>query len=420
MRCADDIHPLVGAPRAEPWGFNRKETVIMSATIRTSHISRLRALSLLAILAITPLGYFSACSSGDDNGGGGGGSPPPGGGSTADQFAYVINAGDSEIRAYRFDADGNLVNPQINTMATGLVPHHVNVDPQGKFVYVSNHDSPFVSGYRLNADGSMVAMSATPGSPVTGSDPSENQPHSSVLDQTRQFLYVVSGHAAPSVLRAYTVDQTTGLLTFIAGQSFPVGNHAHNIAISPNNQFVYVASEGSGDVHAFSRNTSDGTLTSVGSVSGLNGAAAVAVDPGSRFAYVSYFNAVEVFSIGANGALTRITPVSTFPTGNAPHSITMHPNGQFLYAANLNSSTVSVFRIDANTGALTDIQTPAPATGTDPNFVVVHPNQRWLYTADNVADVVSRFVINADGTLATPPTTSQTGNGSNGIGTTKF
>jgi 6-phosphogluconolactonase (cycloisomerase 2 family) len=393
----------------------------MSATVLTSHRSRLRAMSLVAMLAIAPLGYFSACSSGDDNGGGGGGTPPPGGGgpSTANQFAYVINASDSEIRAYGFDADGNLA-PLINTLSTGLVPHHVNVDPQGKFVYVSNHESPFVSGYRLNADGSMVPMvPAINGSPVTGSDPSENQPHWSALDTTRQFLYVVSGHAAPSTLRAYSVDQTTGLLTFIAGQSFPVGNHAHNVVVSPNNQFVYVASEGSGDVHAFSRNTSTGALTSVGSVSGLNGAAAVAVDPATKFAYVSYFNSVEVFNIGANGALTRITPTSTFATGNAPHSLAMHPNGQFLYAANLNTSTVTVFRVDPNSGALTDIQTPSPATGTDPNFVTVHPNQKWLYTSDNVADVTSRYILNADGTLGARTTTA-TGNGAQGIGITNF
>lgn len=378
-------------------------------------------LGTLSILAIVPVLYFAGCGGDEDNGGG---APPPGGGggggtSNAEQFAYVINAGDSEIRAYRINADGNL-DPLINTLASGLVPHHVNVDPQGKFVYVSNHDSNFVSGYRLNADGSMVPITALPGSPVTGSDPSEVQPHSSALDQTRQFLYVVFGHTGTSTLRAYSVNQTTGELTFIAGQSFPVGSHAHNIAISPNNQFVYVASEGSGDVHAFSRDITTGALTSVGSIGSLSGASAVAVDNASRFAYVSYFNAVEVFSIGQNGALTRITPTSAFPTGNGPHAITMHPNGQFLYAANINSSTVNVFRVDNNTGALTEIQTPAPATGTDPNFVIVHPNGRWLYTADNVADVVSRFIINADGTLQTPPTTSSTGNGSNGIGTTKF
>ena len=42
----------------------------MSATVLTTHRTRLRVLSLVAMLAIVPLGYFSACSSGDDNGGG--------------------------------------------------------------------------------------------------------------------------------------------------------------------------------------------------------------------------------------------------------------------------------------------------------------------------------------------------------------
>jgi 6-phosphogluconolactonase (cycloisomerase 2 family) len=180
-----------------------------------------------------------------------------------------------------------------------------------------------------------------------------------------------------------------------------------------------VASEVSGDVHAFSRNTADGKLTSIGTVSGLNGAASVAVDPATKFAYVSYFNSVEVFTIGADGALTKILPTSTFATGNAPHSLAMHPNGQFLYAANLNTSTVTVFRVDPNTGVLTDIQTPSPATGTDPNFVIVHPNQQWLYTSDNVADVTSRYILNADGTLGARTTTA-TGNGAQGIGITQF
>src|SRR5688500_19726517 len=68
-----------------------------------------------------------------------------------------------------------------------------------------------------------------------------------------------------TLFRSYTVDQTTGLLTFISGQSFPVGTHAHNVVVSPNNQFVYVASEVSGDVHAFSRNTSDRKSTRLNS-----------------------------------------------------------------------------------------------------------------------------------------------------------
>lgn len=375
---------------------------------------------LLIVAAIASVLTMVRCSGGDDNGGTSTAPPPGGGGGGATQFAYAIGAASSEIEAYRLDGDGNL--NFVSRVATGLVPHHVNVDPTGKFVYVSNHESTFVSGFRINPDASLTPMNpAEIGSPVTGPDPSENQPHSSVMDQTRQYLYVVAGLGA-STLRAYSIDPTAGTLTFIAGQSFPVGIHAHNITISPNNQFLYVAAESpAGEVHAFRRDTTTGALTPAGTpITGLPDAAAVTVDSQNRFLYVAYTNAVEVLQIAADGSLTRITPTSAFPTGNGPHSFAMHPNGQFLYVANINPPfTINVFRVDSTTGALTEIQVPPLSTGQDPNYVIVHPNGKFLYTADAVSDQVSRFTINADGTLTSAGTTP-TGNGTNGIGITKF
>lgn len=388
-------------------------------------ISRILGTMVLGACVLT----MTACGGGDDGGsatapGGGGGG---GGGTTAGQFAYVINAGDSNIESHRLDNDGNL-SPVVNQLATGTLPHHVDVDPRGRFVYVSNHESAFLSGYRINsADGSLSAINPAPGSPVTGltADPTENQSHSSVMDRDGQHLYVVAGPevGASSTLRAYTIDNSPanlGALTPIPAQSFPVGIHAHNITISPNDQFVYVASEGSGEVYAFFRNA-DGTLQPRGRMTGLPDATAVRVDPQNRFLYATFTNAVEVFQIAADGSLTRIAPTSTFPTNQSgPHSFAMHPNGQFLYVANINSNTITVFRVDSTTGVLTEIQTPQPATGIDPNYVAVHPNGRFLYTADTVSDRLSRFAINADGTLVTPSVTIPAGNGANGIGTTRF
>jgi 6-phosphogluconolactonase len=420
----------VGAPRAEPWGLYGKELVIMSAivssTSQSHHRSRVRVLSSLAILAIAPLVYFAACSSSDDNGGG---APPPGGGGGggANQFAFVIASAASEVQAYNLDGSGNLA-PIAGAIATGVIPHHVDVDRAGRFVYVANHDSPFLSGWRINQDGSLDPINPAPGSPVTGTDPSENQPHSSVIDQTGEYLYVVSGHGA-STLRAYKIDTSTGptrgVPSFIAGQSFSIGTHAHNVTISPNNSFLYVAVEGSGEVHAFSRDTGTGALTAQGVMNGMPTCDAVVVSNDNRFLFASYENAIEVFSIGTNGTLARITPVSAFPTNNVgggatPHAMAIHPNGQTLYTANLNSNTVSVFRVDTNTGVLTELQSPPLATGAEPNFIGIHPNGSFLFTADAGPDQLSRFAINSDGTLAVPPTAIPAGPGANGIGTTKF
>ncbi len=386
------------------------------ATIQTtSQLRQGRILHRLGMFAIAPMLLFAACSSGDDGGGpppATNNTPPPG---AANQFAYVIDSVASEIRSYTVDGSGNLT--QVGTaIATGSFPHHVDVDPAGRFVYVSNHDSSFVSGWRINSDASLTPINpALTGSPVTnlaGIEPTENEPHSSVIDQSGQYLYVVAGTNA-STLRAYKIDttpgNTLGVLTFIQGQSFPVGIHAHNITMSPNNQFLYVAVEGdgvtTGEVRAFSRNTADGTLTARNIITPLPGATAVKVDPLNTFLYASYSNpnAVEVFKINAaDGSIAQITPTSTFltnPNGSGPHSMAMHPNGKSLYTANINANTISVFGVNSATGVLTDIQPTRPTTGSNPNYIFVHPNGQVLFTADTVADQVSRYTVNADGTL---------------------
>ena len=241
---------------------------------------------------------------------------------------------------------------------------------------------------------------------MTGSDPTENQSHSSVIDPSGQFLYVVAG-TGPSTLRAYKIDTTStsstfGIPTFItspAPQSFPVGVHAHNVTISPNGQFLYVAVESpddinpTGEVRAFQRNTSDGTLTPRNTITGLIGVTAVKVNPQNTFLYAAHVNAVDVYAIAADGSISSIPPPSSFdtqPNGSGPHSMAMHPTGQFLYTANINASTISVFSVNSATGALTPMQTsPRPATGADPNYIWIHPNGQMLWTADTVADQLS-------------------------------
>ena len=410
----------------------------------STRILRRTLTGAVSVLALAPLLYFAACSSSDDNGGGG--SPPPSNNTppaSANQFAYVTSAGTSEIQAYSVDGSGNLT-PIGSKINTGDLPHHVNVSSGSKFVYVSNHESNFLSGWRIKSDGSLEAMTPASGSPVT-IDPS---PHSSVTDTTGSFLYVVSAAApgnseGPSTIHAYKLD-ANGIPTPIAGtNSWAAGTHGHNVAISPNNQFVYVAAEGSGEVLAYSRDTTTGALTPRNVMTGMPLCTAVTVSNDSKFVYAAYSNAVNVFSIGADGSLTPITPTATFPTnnfgfGSEPHSITIHPNGQTLYTANLNPNPgrVSVFHVDTNTGALSELQpNPAPATssgpgiGLFPNYAVVHPNGQVLFTA-NQGDSrpgspdtgsVSRFTVNGDGTLVSPATLiPNTGAGTNAIGVTKF
>lgn len=105
---------------------------------------------------------------------------------------------------------------------------------------------------------------------------------------------------------------------------------------------------------------------------------AVTTDPLGRFVYVANeadsntttASTISVYAINqATGALTAGTPVSA---GFNPRSVAVDPSGRFLYAANLGvgaapHGSVSVFRIDQDTGALTP-GVPV-AAGTHPLFV---------------------------------------------------
>ena len=396
----------------------------------TTHRLRRSVIGALSILAIAPLLYFSACSSGGDSGGAPppSSSPPPGsGGTTATQFGYVIDAVDAQIHSYTVDGtNGNLTSVGA-PIFTGSFPHHVDVDTQGRYLYVANHgfnDGPFLSGFRINADGSLTPMTNATASYVTSDPATEANPHSSVMDANGQFLYVVAGLGG-STLRAYTIDTSTGIPTLIPGQSFAVGEHAHNITMSPNGQFVFTAggpeNAPGGEVHSFLRN-GDGTLTPKSTITGLVEATSVAVNPQSNILYAASVNQINVYSIASDGTISLIPAPNTFETfQSTPHSIALEPTGQFLYVANLNSNNVTVFQVDTTTGRLTNIQ--QQPTGISPNYLLVHPNGKIVYTCDTDSDQVSMFTIGADGklTAAQPPTfpIAIVGNGPNGMGITK-
>jgi len=372
---------------------------------------------------LLPIVMFLGCG-GDDDGGGTPANPPAAAGN---QFAYVVNYFGDNVQAFTSDGNGNLTLVG-NPITVGSHPHNVNVDKAGRFVYISNHDSNFVSGYTINSsDGSLIPINPAAGSPVTdATDPTNNNPHWSAFDQTGQFLYVIAGvPPTPSTLKSYSVNGTTGVLTQI-GTTGPLVQcaHGHNVIVTPNNNFVYVACEDSAVIYSFRRDTNTGQLTNLGAtvVIGQNGtpptAPSAVADPTSSFLFVGATNSVTVFNINPNnGTIAPIQGQSNFVSGNSPHNLTLDSNGH-LYTANLHDSTISAFSINA--GVLAQLAGSPFATGGTPNQVVVHPNGLVLFTADQTTSTVTRFILNGNGTL-TPngqAATFPAGSGTNGMGLT--
>jgi 6-phosphogluconolactonase (cycloisomerase 2 family) len=319
------------------------------------------------------------------------------------KFVYVANWGCSAASAgsvsmYTIDATTGVLT-SIGTVAAGMAPVSVAVDPTGKSVYVVGGS---ISAYNIN--GTTGAL--TPIGAVSGSGGS-----SLALHPTGKFAYVGAGFPAESV-SMFIIDPTTGALTFIGtiGAALNESSNDIEVAMHPSGKFAYAVGDNcaldtfTGNVDAYSINLTSGTLSSIGSpVAAGVCPSSVAVDPLGRFAYVtddSGLNGpqddnVAIYAIdGTTGALTGIGLAGT---GMGPRFVAVDPTGKFAYVANFLSNDVSMYTINGTTGALTSIGTIA--AGSAPTSIAVHPSGKFAYVTNSGSNNVSMYSIDASGTL---------------------
>jgi 6-phosphogluconolactonase len=324
------------------------------------------------------------------------------------EFAYVANAADNTLSAYRVDATSGALLAAGAPIATGKSPYAVIGTTSKQFVYVANQGSNDVSAFAVNVD--TGALTAIPGSPfAAGTSP---QALSLYRDS---FLYVAN--RGSNTLSAFTINPTTGALTPLSPATYATGQGPSSVAAHPLGSFLYVANNGgSNDISAFVIDGATGGLTPMAgspfaaganplslafglsekflysanpsgtkpSISGfaieLNGAlvslsgspfaVAISSNIASFGPYLFFTAGADVVGYGVDSTTGLPTALSSVPAalGANVNSITLDLTGQFLYLANGNSTNVSGFRFDAATdGALTDLTGSPFAAGNSPD-----------------------------------------------------
>jgi 6-phosphogluconolactonase len=310
------------------------------------------------------------------------------------KFAYVANSGSDSVSGYTINPSTGVLTEITGSpfsVPTGSQPVSVAVDPSGKFVYVANHasGSDSVSGFTIApGTGALTAIAGSPFSVPTGS-----QPSSVAVDPSGKFVYVAN---LVGNVSGFTIG--TGALTAIG--SFAANTSSTSVAVDPSGKFVYVANQGRGsnrnfpgNVSGYTINSTTGALTPIPTVSNPQGVffdpgtsgrnqtlsrpRSVAVDPSGKFVYVANFGSDNVsgFTVApGTGALTAMAASlgDPFPAGLFPTSVAVDPSGKFAYVANSGGGapgTVSEYKIDSTTGALTAIDTIN--AGTSPESVAV-------------------------------------------------
>ena len=221
------------------------------------------------------------------------------------------------------------------------------------------------------------------------------------VDPTGKFLY--ASDFDMGAVRVYSINSSTGILTEVTGSPFTstqVTGNGGPLAASPDGNFLFY-SNASGDIATFT--VSSGVLTATGGVAHDPGQPSqMVVDPTAKFLYVANHadyvvgGQFSVFAIDSNtGALTEISGSPFNYQSNAePSGIGMHPSGKFLYTALSNSSGVDGVSVNTGTGALTLITGAPWSTGSFlPDYVAMAPSGSFLYVSQKGVGAVNSFSI---------------------------
>jgi YVTN family beta-propeller protein len=294
----------------------------------------------------------------------------------------------------------------------GVGPVSVAVAPDpsgkfGKFLYVANTDSNNVSMYTIDATTGVLTSIGEVGA---GWYPSLMAVHPS-----GKFAYVANFGdglgGIPGSVSMYRINTDGGLTPTGAIAEAYVGTTS--VAVHPSGKFAYVANARfSNTISTYTIDATTGALTATAAIAGaIEGTTSVAVDPSGKFAYLTNgallpgipgsSNTISMYIIDATtGALTSTGKIAA---GTLPKSVAVDPSGKFAYVANANSNNVSMYTIDATAGTL--ISTGAIAAGASPSSVAVHPSGKFVYVANNFSNSISMYTIDATaGTLTSTGT----------------
>jgi 6-phosphogluconolactonase (cycloisomerase 2 family) len=274
-------------------------------------------------------------------------------------FLYVPFGDTNAVEGFSIDRATGALSPIGNPFAlTAGTADTAVADPQGRFLFVGSEFSGMISVFQIDA--TTGALTLNPLSPF--SSPNLSSADSLTVDGTGNFLY--AGQGDPSVpLDAFSIDQTTGSLTEIAGAPFNLG--VAQLHADSSGKFLMGVAEiqdqaGSAtDQHisVFAINSSGVPSPVAGSPFPTTSAPFdFAISPDGGFVYVvgsdggGALSPIEGYQIDPAGALTPVpgSPFSTLPVAS---QCKFDQGGKDLFCAT--GGGLSVLNVNTSTGALT-------------------------------------------------------------------
>jgi 6-phosphogluconolactonase len=180
--------------------------------------------------------------------------------------------------------------------------------------------------------------------------------------------------------------------------------HAHWVGTSPDNRFAFVPDLGMDKIVIYGLDTERARLEphGFGQAPAGGGPRHMKFHPSGKFVFVlnELQLSVTVFRYDTQaGTMTALQTVPTLSeevkakeTFVSASEIHVHPGGKFVYAANRGHDTITAFRIDPDSGRLSEIENE-PVRGSWPRNFNLDPTGRWLLAAGRDSNNIAVFEI---------------------------
>ncbi|WP_245932888.1 lactonase family protein [Caballeronia novacaledonica] len=275
------------------------------------------------------------------------------------------NAKEGSVTAYAVDRASGALTKMGAVATKGIGTTNLHVDIASMTLLAANYVSGSVSSIQIDDDGNLMSLAST--ITETGSGPNRRQAsahaHNAVIDPSGRYA-LVPDFGADRVF-VYRFDRTTRALssddaahTFIASP----GSGPRHIVFGASGRLAYLITELSAQVLVLRWDATQGRLSLVQSLpitsaefQGVKSGAEIAASRDGRFVYVENRaeNALLVYRVDAeSGELSEMQRVSS--SGSKPWGFAIDASGKWMIVANQQSGTVNVFRIDPASGMLSD------------------------------------------------------------------
>lgn len=263
------------------------------------------------------------------------------------------------VNAYNIEKNGSL--QFLNKVSSnGAHPCHVSLSSDNTKVAVSNYTGGTVSIYNVQKNGSLDNAFQ-----VINHNGAGVKSHAHSAKFYKNELYIAD--LGRNFLAQYVKNKNQYLLKenyMMAPKAGP-----RHFEISKNGKFIYVINELNSTITTLKKESDKYTeIQTISTLSNdfseFNACADIHLSKDEKFLYGSNRgeNTIVVFKRNTkNGTLEKIQSISV--EGNWPRNFTLAPNGEFLLVANQRSKDISVYKVNKSSGELTfenSIEVPTP------------------------------------------------------------